>query len=80
MPQPLNELETVQGLGDFRDGLNAYAVEYFIGNAVFDADLFESVIVTEDTKDKDGEDICSDAKDFKSIVPEMVEDSKEMKE
>ena len=78
--KPSNEMETVQGLGDFRDGLNAYAVEYFIGNAVFDAELFESKIVTETIKDKDEEGVCADAEDSKIIVPENLEDNKQEKE
>ena len=63
-------MEIVQGLGDFRDGLNAYATEYFIEDAVFNTKLFESCVVTDSVIVEDGEDIATDAKNDSNIVPE----------
>ena len=45
--KPSPELEIVNGLEEFRDGLNAYAKEFFIGNTVFDRNLFETSVVTD---------------------------------
>ena len=68
--KPSSEMEIVQGLGDFRDGLNAYATEYFIEDAVFNTKLFESCVVTDSVIVEEGEDIATDAKNDSNIVPE----------
>ena len=68
--KPVSEMEIVQGLGDFRDGLNAYATEYFIEGAVFNTKLFESCVVTDSVIVEDGEDIATDMKNVSNIVPE----------
>ena len=71
--KPSNEMETVEGLGDFRDGLNAYATEYFIGDAVFNTNLFESSIVTDSMISLKEEEIPAATKNDEYTVPDTTE-------
>ena len=71
--KPCNELKTVEGLGDFRDGLNAYATEYFIGDAVFNTNLFESSIVTDSMISLKEEEIPAATKNDEYTVPDTTE-------
>ena len=71
--RPSSELEIVQGLGEFREGLNAYAAEFFIGNTVFDTTLFETSVVTEEIDGNQERTILEEIENSSSIVPAIVD-------
>ena len=75
--RPSSELEIVAGLGDFRVGLNAYAAEYFVGNTVFDTELFEAALVTDnEVKNEPEETFDGSNHEIPCIVPEITETMK----
>ena len=75
--RPSSELEIVAGLGDFRVGLNAYAAEYFVGNTVFDTELFEAALVTDNEVKNEPEETFEGSNDeIPCIVPEITETMK----
>ena len=75
--RPSSELEIVAGLGDFRVGLNAYAAEYFVGNTVFDTELFEAALVTDnEVKNEPEETFQGGNEEIPCIVPEITETMK----